>query len=186
MIEALYRLPAPDGALLLLSRLYDDVEDQTAIAAWEGGKTDLPPFCWRLAGGDYKPLQDALDRGRSAVTSHLAALTKLGVIRRKKRDGRSGWELLGTRRSSPATSGDPDDTVRGSGRSGPKILTPTSAAPDVEPPRNVRPPGPPGPPSRTSPSGSPDAARAREGINQEPQAGAQRPTCCSAPAAARR
>mgnify|MGYP000116563954 FL=1 len=168
MIEALYRLPAPDGALLLLSRLYDDVEDQAAIAAWEGGETDLPPFCWRLAGGDYKPLQDALDRGRSAVTSHLAVLTKLGVIRRTKRDGRSGWELLGTRRSSPATSGDSDRTVRGSGRSGPKILTETSGSPDVEAAQDVRRPGPKGPPTRTSTSGSTDAARAREGIKQEP------------------
>lgn len=167
MLHALYRLPAPDGALLLLCRLYDDVEDQEAVAAWEEGRTDQPPFCWRLAGSDYKPLQAAMDRGRSAVTSHLAALTELGVIRRAKRDGRSGWELLGTR-EAPSTSGDSDVTVRPAGRLGPKNLTPTSAPPDVHPAAGVRPAGPPGPPRRTSASGSPDAARAHEGIKQEP------------------
>lgn len=167
MISALYRLPAPDGALLLLCRLYDDVEDQEAIAAWEEGRTDLPPFCWRLAGGDYKPLQAAMDRGRSSVTSHLAALTELGVIRRAKRDGRSGWELLGTR-EAPETSGDSDVDVRAAGRCGPKNLTATSGEPDVPPTRGVRAAGPPGPPRRTSTSKSPDAARAHEGFKREP------------------
>lgn len=166
MIEALYRIPAPDGALLLLARLYDDVEDQAAVAAWEEGNTDLPPFCWRLAGNDYKPLQDALHRGRSAVTSHLAVLTKLNIIRRAKRDGRSGWELLGTR-PAPASENS-DGSVRGSGRPGPKILTATSGSTDVQPAPSVRIPGPGGPPARTSASGSPDAARAHEGIKQEP------------------
>lgn len=167
----LYLLPVSEGARLLLARLHDDVEDPDDVIAWEKGRPGAPPpFCWRLAGG-YEPLMNALRRGRTAVTDDLAALTKLGVIRRAKRDGRSGWELLGTRAAEvvavPSTSAQPDRTVRPAGQRSPNLLTPRSAPPDVERPPDVRPAGPPGPPSRTSVSAQPDHARARDVIKQE-------------------
>lgn len=173
MNPSLYSLELTPGARLLLGLLHDDVDDDpvtraTIIAAWEGGQRGAPPpFSWRFAGDRCARLCAALRLGRTQVMDDLAALTRLGVIRRVQRDKRWGWELLGTRPEPSAGSGTPDPRGRQTGPASPVGRTRESATPDpamapaeVADPR-VRHTGPPGPPHRTPRSATPDHAHAR-------------------------
>ena len=174
MPRPLYSLRVHDGTRLLLSLLYDDIDDDpivraTVVTAWEQQQPGaLPPFCYRFAGDKCKSLMAAINRGHTSVTDDLAALTKLGIIRRAKRDGRWGWELLGTHPSPPAGSAPPDHRVRPAGPQGPDLQTRGSAQPDPSTAGRVRSAGPPGPPHRTPGSVPPDPTRARVEIKQEP------------------
>lgn len=100
MPRPLYRFALPEGTRLALARLYDDVDDAEAVRAWEEGRSEAPPFVWRVVAEGNKALVEDLARSRSSVFEDLARLRQAGLVRAAKRDGRTGLELLGTRRES--------------------------------------------------------------------------------------
>lgn len=156
--RALYRLPLPEGTRLTLCVLYDsDDIPPGAVHAWEEGRVAEPPFVWSVAG--YQPLQDITGRSRSRIAEDLRQLADLGVIRRATREGRRGWDLLGTRREPAAgpTGGtrgsqSADPRVPSAGPAGPSRGTPT---PSAVVPRT----GPTGPSAGTSGSHRQDPTR---------------------------
>lgn len=188
MPRALYRLPVLEAVRLTLAVLYDDVEDPESVRAWEDGRSAAPPFIWRLSG--YQALGEALGgRARSAVAKDLSTLMSRGIIRRARRDGRTGLELLGTRAVDPSANRTADRTrtagpkvrhdgpdspaspigqsattdrkVRHDGLKSPKRLTPESVTTDFPPDRTVRHRGPDSPSPRTPGSVTTDPTRAR-------------------------
>lgn len=88
-VTRLYALPVTAGARLTLRLMCEGHEQD--IEGWEGGTRTQPPF----AGYTYESLCSALRRCRRQVADDLRQLQVVGVIRRARRDGRRGWELLG-------------------------------------------------------------------------------------------
>lgn len=163
--RALIRLDVPDTRVLFA--LYADVDEDpvvcaTVVHAWEEGRSAEPPFVWRSAG--YEALQDITGRSRSRVAEDLSRLVALNVIQRATRDGRRGWELLGTR---PAPAKSPSGGTRRSQSADAKV-PPTGPGRPNAGTLPVPPAGPTGLSSGTPPSQPRDPARAREGIKQEP------------------
>lgn len=181
MNPTLYELELTPGARLLLSRLHDDVDDDPVTRAavqraWDERQPGaLPPFAWRFAGDRCARLCKALRIGRTQVVDDLAALTRLGVIRRVQREGRWGWELLGTRPERPAEAGTPAPRGRQTDPARPPHRPPEAAtpAPTTAPAEEVearrgRHTGPPRPVHRPAEAGTPAPDLARDLVkNQE-------------------
>lgn len=163
---ALFRLSVVAGARLTLAALYAlaDDADATAVPAWEEGRSNVPPFIWEHCS--YDDLRQLLGRGRGSIAEDIALLKTAGVIRRSRRDGRDGLELLGTRRPE---SGGPDSRVCPAGLASPKTLTAESGGPDSAPGVRVRSAGPPSPARQTPESARPDSSRTRAVLIPTPQ-----------------